>query len=44
LPIVDNYIEDILAISRMLQWAGISFGQNTWFKLRYAMNVNLNYI
>ena len=40
LPTVNNYIDDILSISRILQWAGISFGQNTWFKLRYSLNVN----
>ena len=36
---MENYVEDVLSLSRILEWAGISFGKNTWFKIRYAMNV-----
>jgi hypothetical protein len=34
---VNNYIEDVLSLSRVLEWAGISFNKNEWFKIRLAM-------
>ena len=34
---IDHYMEDILSYSTMLEWAGISFGQGDWFKIRLAM-------
>ena len=34
---VNNYIEDILSLCKVLEWAGISFSKNEWFKLRQAM-------
>lgn len=34
---VDNYIEDILSLSRIMEWGGISFSKNEWFKIRLAM-------
>jgi hypothetical protein len=36
-PLINHYIEDVLLLSRMLEWAGISFGKNEWFKIRLAM-------
>ena len=34
---INHYMEDILSQSKMLEWAGVSFGQNEWYKLRLAM-------
>jgi radial spoke head protein 4A len=37
LDTVDGYLEDILYLSRILEWGGISFSKNEWFKIRLAM-------
>jgi len=37
IEIVPNYIEDILSLSRVLEWAGISFNKTEWFKLRQSL-------
>lgn len=34
---IANYMEDILSLSRVLEWGGISFSKNEWFKIRLAM-------
>lgn len=34
---VDNYMEDVLFQSRILEWGGVSFSKNEWFKIRMAM-------
>jgi hypothetical protein len=34
---VNHYIEDVLALSRVLEWAGVSFNKTEWFKIRLAM-------
>lgn len=34
---INNYIEDVLSLSRVLEWAGISFNKTEWFKIRLAM-------
>lgn len=34
---ITHFMEDILSYSTMLEWAGISFGQSEWYKLRLAM-------
>ena len=35
--ILNNYMEDILSQSKILEWAGITFNQKEWYKLRLAM-------
>ena len=40
LETIENYIEDVLSISRIMEWAGVSFGKNEWFKIRIAMKVD----
>jgi hypothetical protein len=37
LETVENYMEDVFYISRLLEWGGISFSKNEWFKIRLAM-------
>jgi hypothetical protein len=34
-------MEDILSQARLLEWGGISFGKNEWFKIRLAIKVNI---
>ena len=34
---VTNYMEDVLALSRVLEWGGITFNKSKWFKIRLAM-------
>ena len=36
-PGVSHYMDDILSQAKMLEWAGVTFGQNEWYKLRLAM-------
>ena len=35
--IIDHYMDDIISQSNMLEWAGISFSKNEWYKIRVAM-------
>lgn len=35
---VENNIEDVLEKSNLLQWAGIDFGKNVWYKLKLSMD------
>lgn len=35
---VNNLMDDIIEKSRILEWAGINFGKETWYKLKLAMN------
>lgn len=32
-------MEDILSLAKVLEWGGISFGKNEWFKIRISMRV-----
>ena len=34
---VQNYMEDILQQSKLLEWGGISFSEEEWYKIRLAM-------
>ena len=34
---VPNYMEDILQQSKLLEWGGISFSEEEWYKIRMAM-------
>ena len=34
---INNYMEDILAQSELLEWGGISFNEVEWYKIRTAM-------
>lgn len=34
-------MEDILSKAKLLEWGGISFGKNEWFKIRLATKVKL---
>ena len=35
--LLNNYMEDILLQSRILEWGGISFSDEEWYKIRLAM-------
>ena len=34
---IPNYMEDILQQSKLLEWGGISFSDEEWYKIRMAM-------
>ena len=34
---IPNYMEDILQQSKLLEWGGISFSEEEWYKIRMAM-------
>lgn len=34
---INNYMDDILSQANMLEWAGITFSEREWYKLRIAM-------
>jgi len=34
---IHNYIEDVLELSKILEWGGISFSRSEWFKIRLGM-------
>ncbi|MCQ2818742.1 MAG: hypothetical protein MJ252_15860 [archaeon] len=35
--LVENYMEDVLQQAKLLEWGGVSFGDEEWFKIRMAM-------
>ena len=35
--VLNNYMEDLLAQSKILEWAGITFSSKEWYKLLVAM-------
>lgn len=35
--LIDNYMEDVLLQSKLLEWGGVSFGDEEWYKIRMAM-------
>lgn len=37
-------MEDVLSLARVLEWGGISFGKNQWFKIRLAVKVEFEYL
>jgi hypothetical protein len=39
LETINNHIEDVVSLSKVLEWGGISFGKKEWFKIRLAMQV-----
>ena len=34
---INNYMEDILAQSKLFEWGGVSFSEEEWYKIRLAM-------
>lgn len=34
---IPHYMEDVLSLSRILEWGGVSFSKNEWFKIRLGM-------
>ena len=36
-----SYVEDILYQSKLLEWAGISFNNLEWYKLKNSVDVSL---
>jgi hypothetical protein len=39
LETIQNYIEDVISLSKVLEWGGVSFGKNEWFKIKLALKV-----
>lgn len=35
--LINNYMEDILAHSKLFEWGGVSFSEEQWYKIRMAM-------
>jgi len=35
--LIENYMEDIIAQSKLFEWGGISFSDEEWYKIRMAM-------
>jgi hypothetical protein len=34
-------MEDVISLSKVLEWGGVSFGKNDWFKIRLALKVHI---
>jgi len=39
IAVTENYIQDIISQSKLLEWAGISFNKTEWYKISIAMKV-----
>jgi len=37
IAVTENYIQDIISQSKLLEWAGISFNKTEWYKISIAM-------
>jgi hypothetical protein len=44
LETIENYIEDVISLSKVLEWGGVSFGKNEWFKIKLALKVYITNI